>query len=150
MMWLNDHLPQVLIFCGLGILALEVIVFGLSTFVLFFVGLGALLTGALMLIGVLPPTLITALASVGVISGILAVALWKPLRNFQNKVEHNPISSDLIGATFSLSEKLSEGAVVNQSYSGISWRITADEEIEAGTQVKVVRVEVGELKVERA
>lgn len=150
MMWLSDHLPQVLIFLGLGILALEVIVFGLSTFVLFFVGLGALFTGLLMLIGVLPPTTIAALASVGITSGVLAVALWKPLKNFQNQVEHNPVSSDLIGSTFSLSENLSPGASVNQSYSGISWRIFADEEIEAGTEVKVTQVKVGELKVERA
>jgi membrane protein implicated in regulation of membrane protease activity len=150
MMWLNDHLPQVLVFLGLAILALEVIVFGLSTFVLFFVGLGALLTGLLMLIGILPETLISAFGSVGVISGLLAVALWKPLKNFQNDVDHNPVSSDLIGATFNLSENLSPDSVVSQSYSGISWRISADETIEAGTLVKVSQVEVGELKVERA
>lgn len=150
MMWLSDHLPQALIFLGLAVLALEVIVFGLSTFVLFFVGLGALFTGLLMLIGVLPPTLIAALAGVGITSGVLAVVLWKPLKNFQNQVEHKQVSSDLIGATFSLSENLAPGTTVNQSYSGISWRISADQEIKSGAQVKVVQVEVGELKVERA
>jgi len=150
MMWLNEHLWQVLIVTGLGILALEVIVFGLSTFVLFFVGLGALITGLMMWWGILPQTLISALVGIGLISGGLAIILWKPLKNFQNKVDNKPVANDMVGLTFTLDTDIAPDMPGSHAYSGLTWRVKAEAPISAGTRVQVVRIEVGELSVKPA
>ncbi len=146
-MWLSDNLWKLLIFAGLAILALEVIVFSLSTFVLFFVGLGALITGLMMWLGILPQTMIAALGGIGLISGGLAIILWKPLKNFQNQVEDKPTSNDLVGLTFMLETDIGPGQPGTHAYSGITWRVVASQHIAAGTRVQVVKTEVGELSV---
>ena len=61
MEYILSHLPQTLIVVGLILLAIEVMVLGFSTFVLFFIGLGTIMTGALMAVGLLPETLLMAL-----------------------------------------------------------------------------------------
>jgi hypothetical protein len=54
MNWISNNLPESLIMAGLALLLIEVVVLGFSTFVLFFVGLAALVAGGLMAVGVLP------------------------------------------------------------------------------------------------
>ncbi|MFT5811071.1 MAG: hypothetical protein ACI9KM_001835, partial [Rubritalea sp.] len=46
--WLSNNLAQSLIIAGLALLVIEVVVLGFSTFVLFFVGLAAVITGGLL------------------------------------------------------------------------------------------------------
>ena len=72
MTWITDNLPGILIFLGLFLLAIEVVVLGFSIFIIFFFGLGCLLTGILIFIGLLPSTLISALLSVAIITFIQA------------------------------------------------------------------------------
>ena len=51
MEYIFSHLAQTLIVVGLILLAIEVLVLGFSTFVLFFIGIGTIITGILMLFG---------------------------------------------------------------------------------------------------
>jgi membrane protein implicated in regulation of membrane protease activity len=150
MEWLNENMWQVMIFLGLAILAIEVIVLGLATFVLFFVGVACLLTGVLMWVGILPQSMIFALGSVAVFSGVLAFALWKPMKNFQNKVELKDVTSDVVGQTFTLDTDVAPDHPGTQKFSGVSWQVKCSEALTGGTLVKVVRTAVGELTVERA
>ena len=146
-MWLTDNLAQSLIALGLLLLAIEILILGFATFVLFFVGLAALISGALIYVGVLPDTVSAALLSVGVGTVLFAVVLWKPLKNLQAKVETKKVTSDLIGHRFSLTEDISPHQQSIYHYSGINWRLTSDEVLAAGTEVEVVEVEVGQFKV---
>ena len=148
MNWLNDNLWQVLLFAGLGILVLEVVVFGLSTFVLFFIGLATLLTGLLMWLGVLSPTLGAAAGSIAVFTALSAILLWKPMKRFQNKTDNRKASNDLIGYRFTLSTDASLEMPGSHQYSGIQWRVGSAVPLTSGTQVRVVATDVGELTVE--
>lgn len=146
-MWLTDNLAQSLIAIGLLLLAIEVLILGFATFVLFFVGLAALISGALIFLGVVPDTVSGALLSVGISTALLAAVLWKPLKNLQAKVETKKVTSDLIGHKFILNTDISPQQQSNYHYSGINWRLTSDLPIASGTEVEVVDVEVGQFKV---
>lgn len=146
-MWLTDNLAQSLIAIGLLLLAIEILVLGFATFVLFFVGLAALISGALIYIGVVPDTVSGALLSVGVSTVLFAVVLWKPLKNLQAKVETKKVTSDLVGHRFTLKSDISPDQQPNYHYSGINWRLTSEQVLAAGTEVEVVDVTVGQFKV---
>ena len=45
MNWISNNLSESLIMAGLALLVIEVVILGFSTFVLFFVGLAALIAG---------------------------------------------------------------------------------------------------------
>ncbi|WP_413702217.1 NfeD family protein [Psychromonas sp. KJ10-10] len=147
--YIVSHFPQTLIVIGLILLAIEVMVLGFSTFVLFFVGLGTIITGALMAMGLIPETLLMALLSTAVISSFIAIFAWKPMKRIQNKVEVKQIDNDMIGHQFYLSEELAIGKTITHHYSGITWQVKAKEALPAGTEVKIVKMEVGVLTVEQ-
>ncbi len=69
--WVSNNLAESLIIVGLALLVVEVVVLGFSTFVLFFVGLAAVITGGLMRIGFLPDSMLAALSSIGVLTALL-------------------------------------------------------------------------------
>ena len=71
MNWISNNLCEFLIMAGLVLLVIEVVVLGFSTFVLFFVGLAALLAGGLMAIGAIPDSTLSAFYSVGVLTCLL-------------------------------------------------------------------------------
>lgn len=146
----NDYLPTLLVFAGLAMLAIEVGVLGFSIMILFFIGLGSLATGLLMLINVIPQTLGAALLGCGLLSLLAAVGLWKPLKNLQNSTDSRTVTSDLIGYTFELDADISPGSPGQVKYSGINWKVVSESEIKAGTEVKVCHTAVGVLTVERA
>lgn len=149
MEYILSHIPQSLVVIGLILLAVEVMVLGFSTFVLFFIGIGAIATGALMAIGVIPETLLISILATAIISTLTAVFGWKPMKIMQNKVEVKQINNDMIGHQFVLSEQLVLGQSISHHYSGISWQVRAKETLPAGTEVKIVSMEVGLLYVER-
>tara|TARA_R110001583_G_scaffold9433_5_gene44779 strand:+ start:5630 stop:6085 length:456 start_codon:yes stop_codon:yes gene_type:complete len=149
MEYILSHLPQTLIVVGLVLLAIEVMVLGFSTFVLFFIGLGSIITGALMAMGVIPQTLMMSLLATAIISSFIAIFTWKPMKRMQNKVEVKQINNDMIGHQFYLSEELALGRTVKHQYSGITWQVKAKEALPVGTEVKIVKMEVGILTVER-
>jgi membrane protein implicated in regulation of membrane protease activity len=149
MEYLLTHLPQALIVLGLILLVIEVMVLGFSTFVLFFIGIGTIVTGALMMLSILPETSLTALSSTAIISTIIAIVSWQPMKRMQNKVELNQINNDIIGYQFTLAENLEPGKTINYHYSGINWQVKAKDPLSAGTDVSIVKMEVGILTVER-
>jgi membrane protein implicated in regulation of membrane protease activity len=143
------HLPQALVVLGLILLAIEVLVLGFSTFVLFFVGFGTIITGILMVLGVLPATMLNALLATAIISTIVALISWQPMKRLQNKGEVHQVNNGMIGEQFTLSEDLLMGKTINHRYSGIDWKVKASEPLSAGTEVKITAMQVGLLTVEQ-
>jgi hypothetical protein len=143
MNWINDNLSESLIIVGLALLVIEVVVLGFSTFVLFFVGLAAVVAGGLMTVGVVPYSMLSALSSLGVLTALLALLLWRPLKSMQGKVESKKVTSDLVGHSFILNEAVSMTKNPTYRYSGIEWSLSSEQELSAGTLVEVTGVAVG-------
>lgn len=148
MNWMSNNLSEILIMAGLALLAIEVMVLGFSTFVLFFVGLAAVVAGGLMTFGILPESMFSALSSVGVLTALLAILLWRPLKSMQGNVERKKVTSDLVGHSFILEEAVSMTKNPAYSYSGIQWKLSSEQELSAGTLVEVTGVAVGKFIVQ--
>lgn len=148
MNWMSNNLSEILIMAGLALLAIEVVVLGFSTFVLFFVGLAAVVAGGLMTFGILPESMLSALSSVGVLTALLAILLWRPLKSMQGNVERKKVTSDLVGHSFILEEAVSMTTNPAYSYSGIQWKLSSEQELSAGTLVEVTGVAVGKFIVQ--
>ena len=144
---INSNITEVLIILGLGLLILEVMILGFSTFVLFFLGLGCVLAGALMFLNIVPETGLYAYISVAALTSGLALLLWQPLKNMQNKVEHKTVKSELIGLTFVLDKDISPSDNAVHLYSGIEWQVKSAETLNSGTEVKVIKTDVGTFTV---
>ena len=154
--YINSHMPGFWITLGFALLAAEVLLFGLTTIILIFAGLGALATGLLMMTGLLAQTWLAGIASFGLATGVVSVLLWKPLKSMQDQgsVKRKP-SSDLVGFEFVLEQDISKTEPGRYRYSGVDWKVriaTASDadQISQGERVTVVSVEVGEFNVLRA
>lgn len=147
--FITENLPQSLLILGLIILVIEVLVLGFSTFFLFFLGLGLIATSLLFFAGLLPETVIAALVSISLISGLSALLLWKPLKKMQNNVDTAPVENDFIGHKFQLQEALMHKESIKHQYSGITWAVSSEQEIAAGEEVEVIWVGVGKIKVQK-
>jgi len=141
--FITQNLPQTLMVLGIVALIIEVAVLGLSTFILLFFGLSLFLTGLLMSFGILPGSLTTALWSNTVVTAGLAVALWKPLKKMQNRVDKKQVNSDFAELTFVLTSDVTEQGLTTHQYSGINWKLKSEQPIVAGTEVLVTKKEVG-------
>ena len=148
MNWVSNNLSESLIMAGLTLLVIEVVVLGFSTFVLFFVGLAAVLAGGLMTVGVVPNSMLSALSSVGVLTALLAMLLWHPLKSIQGNVESKKVTSDLVGHSFILNEAVSMTKNPAYHYSGIDWNLSSEQELSAGTLVEVIGVAVGKFIIQ--
>ena len=148
MNWISNNLSESLIMAGLALLVLEVVVLGFSTFVLFFVGLAAVVAGGLMTVGIVPDSMLSALSSVGVLTALLAIFLWRPLKSMQGNVESKKVTSDLVGHSFILNEAVSMTKNPAYRYSGIDWNLSSEKELSAGTLVEVTGVAVGKFFVQ--
>ena len=154
--YINTHQGEFWITTGFILLALEVLIMGLSTIVFLFVGLGALLTGMLMLTGVLPETWIAGISSMGLASGLIATLLWKPMRRLQGaRKPRADQTSDFIGLEFVCDQTVTSQAAGRYRYSGVDWRVELDprssvSRIDAGTRVKVTSLDAGILRVSPA
>jgi len=149
MEYLISNLPQTLVVLGLILLAVEVLVLGFSTFVLFFLGIGFTTSGILMGLGFIPETILSSLLATAIISTVVALVGWKPMKRLQNKVELKQVNNDMFGHQFTLSEELVVGQTITHRYSGIDWQVKAKEQLAAGTEVKIIATEVGLLTVAR-
>ena len=143
----TNNLAQSLFVVGLILLVVEVTVLGFSTFVLFFVGLAAMVTGALLYLGILPDNVLSAMFSMGVLTLLAALLLRKPLKRMQSKVSSKKIKSDFIDHRFILKEAVSPTQSPKHHYSGVEWALISDESIAAGTKVEVTEAEVGKLHI---
>jgi len=141
---------------GFGLLVLEALVFGFTSGVVLFTGIGALLTGGLLWGEILPAGWLNGIACFGICSGVSAALLWKPLLKFQNfDLPEKDNSSDMIGHKFSLEQDISLAQPGSTRYSGIDWRVEIDPavdcaEISAGDRVVVTSVDAGIFRVRRA
>jgi membrane protein implicated in regulation of membrane protease activity len=154
--YINENMSGFWIALGFALLAAEVLLFGFTTIIFLFAGLGALISGLLMSAGVIPETWVAGTASFGITTGICSTLLWKPLMAMQNKAAppQKP-SSDIIGLEFVLMEDISTTAPGTYRYSGIDWKVEIDASCELdslakGDRVSVVSVDVGVLRVTKA
>lgn len=148
MEFLLQNLPKVLLVIGIGALILEVAVFGFATFMLLFLGASLVITGLLMHIELLPATIVTALWSNALLTSVLALVLWKPLRNLQNNhIQHKPVENDFNRHEFVLEQDVNAQGGCEHQYSGVRWTVKSEQPIVAGTLVEVVRSDVGVLWV---
>jgi len=82
------------------------------------------------------------------VTGISSLLLWPSLKRMQDKVDTKAVTNDFIGHRFRLEEDLSDTAVINHHYSGINWKVSCDSVLEKGTEVEVIEVGVGKMKVQ--
>lgn len=142
------HLVQALAVLGLVLLAVEVMVLGISTFVLLFAGLGLLLTSLSMYLGWIPTTWQWALIGTTVFTLLTGIVLWPIMKRAQQTAEHTTVSSDLIGHSFVLPEDVAPDKQVTYRFSGIEWRLVSSETLSKGSMVEVVNLQVGELHIQ--
>jgi membrane protein implicated in regulation of membrane protease activity len=140
---------------ALGALALivELLVLGMSTIILFMLGIGALATGTLMYMGILGEGWLLGTAVTGIIAFAAGVLLWKPLKRYQEaEVPRSGESSDFLGMEFKLSSLLDVENTSTHQFSGVSWRVELaredqDKSLAAGDRVRVVALHPGILVV---
>ncbi|PCK00418.1 MAG: acriflavin resistance protein [Zetaproteobacteria bacterium] len=138
---LNNHAHLLYALAGLSVV-LELTVIGLSGPLLFF-AVGCLITGLFVNLGVISSWELEVL-SVGVLSILSAVILWKPLKKFQGKANIRDDASDMIGKIVPVSEIVTAtGGSIR--YSGINWQAKLDkgsslESLESGASVEICAV----------
>lgn len=146
--YIVNHQAEFWLLLGFLFLAIEVAT-GFVSGVFLFAGLGALITGTLMMLGILPETWLAGIATTGITSGLSVALLWKPLKKLQgSKPLEKDNSSDLIGHEFELTSQLNESTPSTTKYSGISWKVELDQgserkSLNLGETVKVSSVEAG-------
>ena len=151
--YIHSHQSGFWIALGFILLASEVLLFGFTTIIFLFAGVGALITGLLMSTGLLNETWIAGVSCFGISTGIASVLLWKPLSKLQNdNVETRSQSSDLIGYEFVLQQDMSLVNTGHHRYSGVDWKVELDSssgvgELSAGQRVAVVSVDAGIFRV---
>ncbi len=151
--YINNNLSGFWIALGFALLAAEVLLFGFTTIILLFAGLGALISGLLMSAGIIPETWIAGTACFGIATGISSAILWKPLMSMQDRsVPKQKPTSDFVGLEFVLTQDISTTTPGSYRYSGIDWKVEIDgssdvDTIAKGERVTVVTVEVGLLCV---
>lgn len=110
-------------------LVLELGIMGLSGPLLFF-AIASAITGVLISLGFIEGWQSEVLV-VGILSAVITLLLWKPLKNMQNSRSKTDDSSDMIGLQVSVSDDISK-ASGSIRYSGINWnaRLADDVDIE--------------------
>ncbi|PCI06637.1 MAG: hypothetical protein COB77_06440 [Gammaproteobacteria bacterium] len=151
--YINNHMSGFWIALGFAMLVAEVMLFGFTTIIFLFAGLGALTSGLLMSFGVIPETWIAGTACFGIATGVFGVVLWKPLKALQDKAAppQKP-TSDLVGLEFVLMDDISVMSAGSHRYSGIDWKVELDagskfDSLAKGKRVIVVSVDVGVMRV---
>lgn len=150
--YINNHIPGFWIALGFALMAAEVLLFGFTTIIFLFAGLGALTSGLLMMVGVLPETWIAGTACFGITTGIFGVLLWKPLQKMQNAKPQKEQSSDFDGLEFVLLSDISTTSPGKYRYSGVDWKVEIDsgsgtERLNKGERVVVASTRVGVFQV---
>ncbi|GGW75797.1 NfeD family protein [Alteromonas halophila] len=142
-----NSLPHLLLGIGLVLLIIELLM-GFSTVLLLTLGLSFLVTSGLMFAGELDHEWLRAVYSIAVVSVLLTIVLWRPIKKLQADREPNEVKSDWIGTTFDLESDVSPGQPGTARFSGVNWQVRANAPLAKGQQVKIVKVEVGTLYVD--
>ncbi|MBF0470690.1 MAG: hypothetical protein HQL48_04880 [Gammaproteobacteria bacterium] len=149
--------PETFWFClGFLLLTVETLILGMSTGVILFAGVAALLTGGLIWSGLLPGDLLWGIGGFGVSSLLLTLLLWRPFLALQRQGDppNRDRSSDFIGHRFRLQQQVSQTEPGETDYSGITWRVELDESeesllLESGVLVEVRSLTAGCFRVGR-
>jgi membrane protein implicated in regulation of membrane protease activity len=153
--YINNNLSGFWIALGFALLAAEVLLFGFTTIIFLFAGLGALTTGLLMEVEILPLTWTAGTACFGIATGLSSAILWKPLRKLQEAATpQTRQKSDIVGYEFVLTEDITRTRTGSHRYSGVDWKVeidsgSEDDVLAKGDRVVVVSVDVGLFRVKR-
>ncbi len=143
----HDHL--FFLMAGIGFVV-ELTVMGLSGPLLFF-SIGSFLTAIFISLGLINGWEVEIFC-LGVSTGLIALLLWRPLKNFQNSGGGSDDSSDMIGRQVLVSGDISlHGGTIR--YSGINWNSRLKEEsgveaIAEGDQCVIAAVDGNVMVVE--
>jgi len=146
----THHAQLFYLIAGVSFL-LELSVLGMSGPLLFF-AIACVKTGILVHLGLISGWESEVL-TVGVLTALITLLLWKPFKNFQNSGGGRDTSSDMIGKHVP-----SVGIITQENghirYSGIDWNAkldndSTDETIEANTQCIITGVEGNTMLVKR-
>ncbi len=148
--FLLQNLAESLMVLGILALIIEVAVLGFSTFVLFFFGLSLLITGGLMTLDVLSANASTAFWSNAILTALLSLSLWQPLKKMQSQTDDKQVKHDFADHSFVLESDVDSKGESLYQYSGINWKLKSEQPIEKGTLVRITHMEVGVLWVEAA
>jgi membrane protein implicated in regulation of membrane protease activity len=142
-----DYLAQGFIILGIILITVEVLVLGLSTFVLLFAGLAMILSGGLMLLDLMETSWVWALSATTAFTLLLSLIFWKPLKAMQNKVEVSESKTEFSDKQFVLEQDVDIKGESQYQYSGVQWQLKSHSPIAQGSLVKVDKIEVGVLWV---
>ncbi len=135
----HDHLWYLI--AGLSFV-IELSIMGLSGPLLFF-AIASVITGSLVSFGVVSGWQ-SEILTVGVLTAVIAVTLWKPLKRLQNPDSKTDNSSDMVGLQVPVSVEVTTTSG-NIRYSGINWnaRLSTDAGVECiseGRQCEIVAI----------
>lgn len=150
--YIDMHQSGFWIATGFALLAAEVLLFGFTTIVLLFAGLGAIITGLAMMSGLLAETWTAGIACFGISTGLVSAVLWKPLKNMQDGgTPRRQQSSDLIGHEFVLQQDVTVTHPGQHRYSGVDWKVELDasagDRLSAGQKVAITSIDAGVFRV---
>ena len=152
--YIDMHQSGFWIATGFALLAAEVLLFGFTTIIFLFAGLGAIITGLAMMFGLLPETWTAGISCFGITTGLVSTVLWKPLKNMQDNTSPQKQTSDLIGYEFVLQQDVTTLQPGQHRYSGVDWKVELDgqagEQLSAGQRVTVTSIDAGIFRVKAA
>lgn len=150
--YIDTHQSGFWIAAGFALLAAEVLLFGFTTIIFLFAGLGAIVTGLAMMFGLLPETWTAGISCFGITTGLVSAVLWKPLKKMQDSsTPPQRQSSDLIGYEFVLQQDVTALQPGQHRYSGVDWKVELDgqagDQLSAGQRVTVTSIDAGIFRV---
>jgi len=128
---------------GLVLIAIDIFAIGVSP--LMFVAAGALLTSAVLYLGLVETDLLEALLLCGLMSIVAAVLGWYPLGRFQQTVPRQAVGSDLVGRELETTASVTRrGGTIR--WSGTDWQArlapgSGRDSVPPGTPVTITAVE---------
>ncbi len=150
--YIINHQLEFWLALGFALLVMEVFL-GFTSGVFLFAGLGALASGALMSVSLIPETWTAGVACTGISSGVITSILWKPLKRLQGgSPAEKDNSSDFVGYEFFIDSDISPLQPGSILYSGLTWKVEIDHttgitDLKAGQRVSVTSVDVGRFLV---
>jgi len=153
--YIDMHQSGFWIAIGFALLAAEVLLFGFTTIIFLFAGLGAIVTGLAMMFGLLPETWTAGISCFGITTGLVSAVLWRPLKKMQDSsTPPQRQSSDLIGYEFVLQQDVTALQPGQHRYSGVDWKVELDrqagDQLSAGQRVTVTSIDAGIFRVKAA
>ncbi|MCQ1060961.1 NfeD family protein [Photobacterium sp. DNB23_23_1] len=140
-MGFEQYIAEWLIAAGIALIIIEVALLGMSTIVLLIGGVSMILVGLshqadLVQTTNLPITLAITIA-------VLMILSYRPLKKIQNKTDHKVVQTEFSNFSFYLESDVNPNSETTYRYSGIEWKLKSKVPISAGSEVKVVKMDVG-------